>query len=90
MNNKLEEVLTLKSKLETEFPSASFTVESFDSGAIAFEIRLGERLIVVDYYLKHGFCVDEIGDDTGFNSGYADCFDNLIDVENKLQLLLMA
>ena len=88
MSSKLKEVIALKTKLETAFPFVSFSIESFDSGAVSFEVRFNERLLVVDYYPKYGFCVDEVDDEDGFNSGYKDCFDNVTDVEDKLRSIL--
>lgn len=85
IQNKLE---SLSEQVKELFPGTTTKLEIFPSGAAMLDVRRHERLFVVDYSLAHGFAVDEIGTDEGFNTGYRFLSKDFDSAAEELQRLL--
>lgn len=66
----LEQISDLAKKIELDFPGAVTTLECFSSGAAMLDIHLNDKLFVMAYFPAHGFGIDEVGEEDGFNTGY--------------------
>ena len=66
----LEKIESLAEQAKAYFPGATTELEVFPSGSAMLDIRWNGKLFVMDYSLKYGFAVDEIGTSAGFNTGY--------------------
>ncbi|HLO47102.1 MAG TPA: hypothetical protein VK211_01545 [Kamptonema sp.] len=66
----LEKISALAKQIELDFSGAKTTLECFYSGAAMLDIHLNDRLFVMAYFPAHGFGVDEVGEEDGFNTGY--------------------
>ncbi|MEH1937638.1 MAG: hypothetical protein V7L14_28800 [Nostoc sp.] len=66
----LEKISALAKQIELSFPGAITTVEIFPSGSAMLDIHLHNKLFVMAYSPTHGFGIDEVGDEDGFDTGY--------------------
>ena len=83
-----DEIKSLANNLQANFPKTIIKLEIFPSGAVMIDIKLCERLFVLDYSPSYGICVDEVKDDEGFNMGYRFCSQDFDLARKKLYELL--
>ena len=84
----LNEIQALKDRISSRFRSARTDLEVFSSGAAILDVRLKNRLFVLAYYPRHGFGVDEVLENEGFNTGYRFVTKDLHAAEQELLRLL--
>jgi hypothetical protein len=58
-------------QIKLSFPGCNIEIDSFPSGSIMLDLYRDDRLFVLAYSPKDGFCVDEVRDRDAFNSGYS-------------------
>ncbi|WP_392531104.1 hypothetical protein [Nostoc sp. C117] len=66
----LDNISALAKQIELSFPGAITTLEIFSSCSVMLDIRLHNKLFVMDYSSRNGFGIDEVGEEDGFDTGY--------------------
>jgi hypothetical protein len=87
-----EQVTDLARQIRLDVPGATTNVQVFGSGAVSLEVRIRDRLFVMDFSPSQGFGVDEVGGtaEEGFNSGYRHGTKKFDEAVEMLRSLLIA
>ncbi|MBD2297655.1 hypothetical protein H6G80_06980 [Nostoc sp. FACHB-87] len=66
----LDKISVLAKQIKLSFPGAITTLEIFSSCSAMLDIRLNNKLFVLDYSPTNGFGIDEVREEDAFNTGY--------------------
>jgi hypothetical protein len=67
----IEKITKVARQAEDSFPGSTTELTNFPSGAIMLDVRWHNRLFVLAYFPTHGFGVDEVGDEGGFDMAFS-------------------